>query len=131
MAAIHAEAMTVPPPWGAPTFRGFLSAPGVVVAFEPEGFALGRVIADEAELLTLAILPPARRKGLASACLAGFEDKASAKGARRVFLEVAITNTAAKGLYEKSGYSEAGRRPEYYRIKGQAPISAILMTKTL
>ena len=60
MAAIHAEAMAVPPPWGAPTFEGFLAFPGTVLAAEAEGFALGRVVADEAELLTLAVRPEAR-----------------------------------------------------------------------
>ena len=95
MAAIHKAAMTTPAAWSAPTFEGFLAFPGAILTSEARGFALGRVIADEAELLTVAVHPDARRQGIAARCLAGFEAEARTKGARRVFLEVAETNSGA------------------------------------
>ena len=131
MAAIHAKAMTTPAPWGVPTFEGFLAFPGAVYAAEAAGFALGRVIADEAELLTVAVLPEARRQGIAARCLTGFEVTATAKGARRVFLEVAASNAPARALYENIGYKPIGQRPGYYRMPTGARIDAILMEKTL
>lgn len=131
MAAIHAAAMTTPPPWNVPTFEGFLAFPGAIQASEAGGFALGRVIADEAELLTIAVTPDARRQGIAARCLTAFEANARAKGARRVFLEVAESNAAARALYDAAEYRPVGRRPDYYRRPDGTHIDAILMEKTL
>lgn len=131
MAAIHAAAMTTPTPWGVPTFEGFLAFPGAVQAAEDGGFALGRVIADEAELLTVAVTPDARRQGIAARCLQAFEAEAAAKGARRVFLEVAQSNTPARALYARAGYEAVGHRPAYYQTPEGARIDAILMEKAL
>jgi len=64
MADIHARAMTVPRPWNAVTLQGFLAAPGAIIEHVGRGFALGRVIADEAELLTIAVDPVEQGKGL-------------------------------------------------------------------
>ncbi|MXQ09636.1 GNAT family N-acetyltransferase [Alphaproteobacteria bacterium GH1-50] len=131
LARIHTAAMTVPPPWSAVTFRGFLSFPGAILAFEAGGFALGRVIADEAELLTIAVHPEARRRGIARRCLAAFELEAPAKGASRAFLEVAASNAPARRLYEGFGYEEVGRRRGYYDRPDDDADDAILMAKDL
>lgn len=131
MARIHARAMTVPPPWSAPVMAGFLSAPGAVFASADNAFALGRVIADEAELLTIAVDPAAQRQGLGRACLTRFIDACRKAGARRVFLEVAADNHAARALYLSLGFAEDGRRKGYYRPTGAEPIDAILMSKVL
>ena len=95
-----------------------------------QGFALGRIILDEAELLTLAVDPSHQRQGLGQALLAGFEAEANARGARTAFLEVAATNTAARALYERAGWVETGRRTAYYAAT-PARIDAILMTRAL
>lgn len=131
MAEIHGRAMVVPPPWNASAFRDFLSAPRVVCAIRGRGFALGRVTLDEAELLTIAVDPSARRMGLGRACLAGFEAEALRSGAMRVFLEVAETNRAARKLYSGAGYAQVGIRSGYYREADGTPVDAILMSKTL
>lgn len=131
LARIHARAMVVPPPWSQQTLQGFLSAHGSVLAVSDAGFALGRVTVDEAELLTLAVDPEAQRLGQGRACLDGFEFKAYAMGARRVFLEVADTNDAARALYTAAGYQEDGIRRDYYARRGEEPIDAVVMSKTL
>ena len=53
MAALHARTMTTPRPWSREEFAALLGSPGVFAVGEPTGFALGRVVLDEAELLTL------------------------------------------------------------------------------
>lgn len=131
LARIHARAMLVPRPWSAETFKGFLSEPGSVLALSGAGFALGRVIVDEAELLTLAVDPDARRRGHARACLAAFEAQAVQKGAARAFLEVAATNGAARALYASAGYAEDRVRRGYYVIPDGDAIDAAVMSKTL
>ena len=131
LARLHARAMTDQSPWSAPTFEGLLQFPGAILVGGEAGFALGRVVADEAELLTVAVLPEARRQGIAARCLTRFENTAAAKGARRAFLEVAASNAPARALYESIGYTPIGERPDYYRTPDGARIDAILMEKTL
>ncbi len=131
LARIHARAMTVPAPWVAPTIEAFATAPGGFLVTIDDGFALGRVIVDEAELMTIAVDPDARRKGHGRALLAAFEKTAAEKGARRAFLEVAETNAAARGLYAQAGWQACGERPGYYRQDDGARIDALLLQKTL
>ncbi len=131
LAAIHRRAMTVPRSWDAETFRGFLSAPGSILATCGQGFALGRVIVDEAELLTLAVDPDHQRQGLGRQCLKGFEDRAHDMGATRTFLEVSGENRAAISLYGGAGYARSGLRKGYYRGPDGTRIDAILMEKSL
>ena len=131
LAEIHAAAMVVPGPWSAATFEVFLGARGCVLATEGRGFALGRVVADEAEVLTLAVHPDARRKGLGRRCLAELECKAARLGAVRAFLEVAVTNEPARALYRVGGYGEDGVRRGYYAAADGQRIDAVLMSKAL
>jgi len=77
-------------------------------------YALGRVIADEGELLRLGTSPSARRQGLAERALAALLDKMREKGAARCFLEVRSRNTPAISLYEKRGFKRVGLRKKYY-----------------
>jgi ribosomal-protein-alanine N-acetyltransferase len=78
------------------------------------GMILGRVAADEAEILTLAVSPGQRRLGVGSALLRAAMNRAAAQGAVAMFLEVAVTNTAARALYAAHGFTEAGLRRRYY-----------------
>ena len=131
LAALHAEAMEFPRPWDRQAFQGFLDFPGTILVAGPDGFALGRVVADEAELLTVAVRPGARRRGIAARCLAEFHGRAADKGATRAFLEVAATNAGARALYSGAGYAEDGRRRAYYALPDGTSVDAILMSKTL
>lgn len=145
LARLHALAMGIPAPWSEHDFTDLLAMKSTFLCLHPSSgqkyprdravqtlyaFALGRVIGDEAELLTLAVHPDQRRQGLARACLNKFETKAKSKGATRAFLEVANTNAGARTLYGTAGWTEDGIRTNYYRTaNGQT--DAILMSKTL
>ena len=150
--------MEFPAPWSAKDFTELLTSPGVFLSFPPSffqkylggsvrraaplssgaatkpaqnltGFALGRVVLDEAELLTLAVNPDLWRQGIGGACLAAFEAEAQQLGAKRAYLEVAATNDPARNLYLGQGWTETGVRHGYYR-HNSGPVDAILMTKT-
>ena len=132
LAALHALAFTdTPRPWTAAEFAALLGQPGTLVAVAPEAFALGRVAGPEAELLTLAVHPAARRCGLARTLVARLEAMAAAAGAEEMILEVAVTNAPARALYEGLGYSPAGRRPRYYARPAGPPVDALVLRKRL
>ena len=78
------------------------------------GFALMRAIADEAELLLIAVDPQAQNNGVGAALVDDFVTLASARGARRLHLEVRDGNLAI-ALYERAGFGLVGRRRDYYR----------------
>lgn len=115
LAALHAEAFAAPDtPWGAAAFADLLAQAGVFVVERDEGFILLRAVADEAEVLTLAVRPAARRRGLGATLVGEGAVAAAARGASRIFLEVAEDNAAARALYARAGFAEAGRRRGYY-----------------
>lgn len=117
--------------WSAAEFRDLLDSPLTCLCAAPHGFALARVIADEAELLTLATGPHHRRRGVASGLLQRAEATVVTRGAARLFLEVATDNSAAQALYIKAGYIPFGRRVGYYARDGGARVDALLMEKAL
>ena len=114
LARLHATCFTRPRPWSAAEFQALLADPANFLLTRESGFLLGRTILDEAELLTLAIAPEARRQGIGAALLAGFETRAQARGAATAFLEVASDNAAAQALYAGKGWQNAGCRRDYY-----------------
>lgn len=131
LAAIHRQCFTTPRPWAAAEIEGILATPGAFLLSEPEGFLIGRVLADEAELLTLAVAPAARRRGIAARLLAAFLDRAGRAGASRAFLEVAADNAAARALYARAGFAESGRRPRYYRRPDGTATDALILALSL
>jgi ribosomal-protein-alanine N-acetyltransferase len=78
------------------------------------GFLVGRMAADEFEILNLAISPAHRRKGIASKLLEKALEMSRGRGSRQAFLEVRASNAAAIGLYRRHGFTECGRRKSYY-----------------
>ncbi|MBP7002097.1 GNAT family N-acetyltransferase [Amaricoccus sp.] len=132
LAALHARCFDVaPPPWSAAAFAGLLAEPACFLLARPLGFALGRAAAGEAELLTIAVAPEARGRGEGAGLLAGFEAEAARRGAAEAFLEVAEDNAAARALYARAGFAEAGRRPGYYRRARAPAIAALTLCKRL
>ncbi|PIE15403.1 MAG: ribosomal-protein-alanine acetyltransferase [Rhodobacterales bacterium] len=131
LAALHRKCFTTPRPWRAEEFAGLLGSYGVFLETRPAGFALGRVIADEVELLTLAVEPALHRQGQGRALLRAFEQHARAQGARLAHLEVASDNHAALALYQAEGYRESGRRPDYYRTPEGDFRDALCLRKSL
>lgn len=78
------------------------------------GFLLLRTVANESEILTLAVHPDHRRHGMAQRLISQALKEAQEHKSIEVFLEVAEDNAAARALYDGFGFSLAGRRPEYY-----------------
>ena len=113
--------------WTQASYREWMNSPGAV-AFVSEidgratGFIIGRQVADEAEVLNVAVSPLARRKGQGGALLKAALDEFRARGASRVYLEVRESNLAARAFYAKHGFSQAGKRLNYYRKPEEAAI---------
>jgi ribosomal-protein-alanine N-acetyltransferase len=115
LAALHAAAFPEAERWDAAAIGGLLALPGAFGVVRPgQGFVLARVAADEAEILTLAVAPDARRQGGGAALLAAAMAQAALRGAAAMFLEVSEGNAAARALYAAAGFAEAGRRRRYY-----------------
>ncbi len=131
LAEVHARCFTVPRPWRAAEFADLLAEDQTILVGDVAGFALGRVIADEAEVLTIAVAPERRRKGVARHLLADLEDAARRRGADTCFLEVAADNRAAIGLYHSAGYAEVGRRRGYYRKPDGKAVDALILSRVL
>jgi ribosomal-protein-alanine N-acetyltransferase len=129
MAALYARAFPNGRAWSAAEIAEFCDAPGFAVSTET-GFALGRAVAGEAELVTIAVDPDARRQGAGRSLLAAFEAGARARGTARAFLEVADDNAAALALYAAAGWTETGRRSGYY-ARGAGRVDAVTMAKRL
>ncbi len=95
------------------------------------GFVLGRIAAGESEILTLAVLPKWRRQGAGRALIEGLIETLRRDGARRLFLEAAVSNAPALALYRLLGFVETGRRPGYYERKDLPPEDAFVLARDL
>jgi ribosomal-protein-alanine N-acetyltransferase len=115
MAAIHGAAFPPGQRWGADAMALELELPGVFALLDPRGgIVMARIAADEAEILTLAVQPEARRCGIGRALLEAAAALAAEHGAASLFLEVALRNAAARALYGAAGFVEVGARRRYY-----------------
>jgi [ribosomal protein S18]-alanine N-acetyltransferase len=112
LAAVHASAF--PDPWTERAICDLLAGPGVFVFFTRDGFVMGRAAGGEAEILTLAVKPEARGKGLGCALIAAMAAHARTLGASGIFLEVGDDNQAALALYAGLGFERVGQRKAYY-----------------
>ena len=92
------------------------------------GWCCSRQCGPEAELLKIAVLGRCRRSGIAAALLASLEGRLVGEGVRTLFLEVRSRNHPATSLYRKHGFSEVGRRPQYYSSPED---DAVILAKTL
>lgn len=129
LANLHASAFAAP--WDAAAFADLLGQAGVFAETGDDGFILIRVVADEAEVLTLAVRPEARRRGLAARLVEAAAARAAALGAESLFLEVAADNAAARALYARCGFTEAGRRRGYYAREGGEATDALILALKL
>jgi len=121
--------------WTPEAMSAQLSLPGAVGILagsaKVEGFALGQVVVDEAELRSIGVAPAARGNGLGRALLRAFEREAAADGATRVVLEVAADNAPARALYARFGYRESGCRAGYYRSGRPEPVDALVLFRDI
>ncbi len=125
LSEIHAEAFDTP--WDAAAFAQLLDSAGVSVLGDARGFILTRTIADEAEILTIAVRPSCRRQGLARHLVEQAIVVTRAWGAERMFLEVAENNTAAIELYTVCGFEQVGLRKNYYKRADGSSEHALVM----
>jgi ribosomal-protein-alanine N-acetyltransferase len=131
MATVHAAAFPARDAWSRDVFSLQLANPGVFgLLHRSGGVILARVAADEAEILTVAVLPALRRGGIATALLHEATIIAAAMGSRSVFLEVSVTNSAARQVYARAGFAEAGRRPNYYSDNSDALVLRLDIAET-
>lgn len=97
---------------------------------EAAGFLLSRQVADEEEVLLIAVRPEFRRQGIASALLGQLIDEARQRGVARLFLEMRDGNPAEQ-FYRKFGFDPVGRRPNYYNRGKITGIDAITFALAL
>jgi len=131
LAAIHREAFARP--WDEDSLRRTLSHPTArsilaLVAEEPQGFVLSWRVGTDAEILTLAVRPCARRLGLGRRLTEAAVEAARDGGAERLLLEVAEDNGPARALYFACGFSEFGRRRGYY---ADGKVDALVLARDL
>jgi ribosomal-protein-alanine N-acetyltransferase len=129
LTALHAAAFPPRDAWGEDAMSLQLALPETFGLIDDRGgMLLGRVIAGEAEVLTLAVVPAARRRGVATALLREAQQQATDRGGSVMFLEVAAGNEAALALYRREGFVEVGRRRRYYTDGSDALVLRITLT---
>ena len=123
--------------WTRSQLSGILPMAGVFLILAEDrasggvvGFSLSRTVADEAELLLIAVLPDEQRRGVGALLLDDFLDRAREKGASRVHLEVRDGNPAI-GMYRTAGFSPVGRRRNYYHARSGKRYDAITLAYEL
>ena len=136
MSRIHAESFD--DAWTGPMIRRILSMPGSagLVAragrrWSIAGFTILRTVADECEILSLAVGSEHRDRGVGALLLDAAIVRARALGANKLFLEVAEDNEIARRLYHSRGLVPVGRRPGYYIKKDGTSAAAVTMSRAL
>ena len=95
------------------------------------GFAVSRIAADEAEILSIAVDAKHRGRGLSRNLLLTHLGHLAGRGVRSIFLEVEENNQPARRLYEWAGFGVIGRRERYYRQPGGEQLNALIMRRDL
>lgn len=139
LAEIHASAFRRG--WSDAEFEALLLQPGVhaIIAHYRSafgkrvaaGFILYRLAADEAEILSVAVTPACRRRGIGRALIEDALRHLYREGARSIHLEVEDSNVAAISLYHGVEFREAGRRSGYYAQGRETPAGALVMLRQL
>jgi [ribosomal protein S18]-alanine N-acetyltransferase len=122
--------------WGEGEFESMLSERNTLVhrlrsGRKVIGFAVSRMAADEAEILSIAVAPNHRGRGLSRNLLLTHLGHLAGRGVRTVFLEVEENNQAARRLYDRAGFTVVGRRERYYREPNGQQLNAVLMRRDL
>ena len=122
--------------WGEAEFETMLTERNTLVhrlklGRKTIGFAVSRVAADEAEILSIAVDASHRGRGLSRNLLLTHLGHLAGHGVRTVFLEVEENNQPARRLYDRTGFAVAGRRERYYRQANGEQLNALLMRRDL
>jgi ribosomal-protein-alanine N-acetyltransferase len=123
--------------WTRSQLSGILPMTGVFLMLALEstsgrvvGFSLFRTVADESELLLIAVLPTEHRRGIGTLLLDHFLKRARKDKVTRVHLEVRDGNPAI-GMYRAAGFSPVGRRRNYYHATSGKTYDAITLAYRL
>ena len=132
------EASAIEPVWSVASIAELLASPGCAALVAeaaddgaPVGFALIRAVAGEAELLSIGVLPEARRRGIGRTLVQAAAARCAGLGAAALHLEVADNNEPALGLYRVLGFVQTGRRPAYYAAGAGPRRDALLLALAL
>ncbi|MBI5262894.1 MAG: ribosomal protein S18-alanine N-acetyltransferase [Bradyrhizobium sp.] len=122
--------------WGETEFENMISERNTLVhrlklGHRTVGFAVSRIGADEAEILSIAIDPAYRGRGLSRNLLMTHLGHLAGRGVRTIFLEVEENNQPARRLYEWAGFTVVGRRERYYKQPTGEQLNALLMRRDL
>lgn len=117
LAGLEKECFTVP--WNEGMLSGAFSRTDFLCFLLEEngeaiGYICGTTLFETADIARVAVTKNRRREGLGGVLIDAFIATAKARGARRVFLEVRVSNAPAIGLYEKQGFQRGRIRPKYY-----------------
>ena len=135
IAAVHATLF--PTPWEADAVQALIEHPAAVslIAALPGrkvvGFVIAQIAADEAEILSIGVAADAQRQGIGRKLIDGTIRAAARAEARRLYLDVAESNAAARALYAACGFAEAGRRKAYYTLPDGRREDAFLLARDL
>ena len=121
--------------WTRAQCAGILPMSGVMMTLacdsdRPVGFTLTRSVADEAELLLIAVVPTARGRGVGSALMRNFIQSSASRGIHRLHLEVREGNPAV-AVYARHGFRVHGRRAAYYKGSNGRLTDALTMGRTI
>ena len=131
MAELHRAEPTGQRAWSEAEFSAMLCAINALSVACNTGFAVGQIIRDEAELFLIITKPENRKQGVGRRILATFEQRALENNIRRIILEVAYSNVAARALYTSNGYQQIAVRKNYYTFPSGRRVDAIVMEKHL
>lgn len=129
LAILHAQAFAHP--WDSASISGLIAGSGVFAFAAPSGFVLARAAGGEAEILTLAVTPSARGRGLGRALMQAAAAHAAGMGAETMFLEVGTDNPAALALYNSLSFARVGQRKGYYENGSQMAGDALVLKAAL
>ncbi len=136
IAGLHAQLF--PDAWDTAAVGKLLEHPGATTLLARTGFpkasvgfAMAQIGADEAEILSIGVLPDWRRVGLGKRLVTGVERSLIRAGVKKIFLEVAEDNQSARGLYVNCGFGETGRRKAYYVRQGRPAVDALVLSKAI
>jgi len=136
LAKLHARSFPVG--WSESEMERLLSDPSVLSHIArgnggrgpAAGFLMSRCAGDEAEILSVAVDPAVRGRGLAGELLRHHLSRVAARGIAKIFLEVGEDNRPALRLYAKAGFREAGKRTGYYP-RPEGAVSALVLRRDL
>lgn len=125
--------------WSALDFERLIAAPSSFgdAALDrrsgaPAGFVLSRGAAGEAEILTIVVAPAWRGRGLGRSLIAHHVDRLATARIETLFLEVNEDNAPARRLYEREGFTQVGRRENYYAAApGRQPAAALVLRRPI